>query len=999
MKNAPFRSTDWESPAVVQINKELGHATLVPYADERTALAGDRRASPYFQLLNGWWKFQWASDPISAPEGFFEEDFDDGGWSEIEVPGNWQMQGHGKPIYTNIKMPFPEKPPHVPTEGNETGSYRRTFSVPAEWTGRQVFILFEGVDSAFDLWVNGQWIGYSQGSRTPAEFNITRALRAGENTLAARVYRYCDGSWLEDQDHWWLSGIFRDVYLTARAGVHIRDFFVVADFDKDYRDGTLRVRVEMSNSTETNLADYTVEMKLLDASGRPAWNEPVVRKADWSWLGRKRLVLEAPVASPRKWSDEDPYLYTLLLILRDPGGAVVEVETCKTGFRKVELKDARLHVNGVPILIRGVNRHDHDDRRGKAVTEASMAADIALMKQANINAVRTSHYPNAPRWLELCDEYGLYLFDEADLESHAVWGGPANSADWTAAFLDRAIRMVERDKNHPCVIAWSLGNEAGYGPNHAAMAGWIHDYDPTRLVHYHPAGDAQCVDILAPMYPSIEKIVEMAQVSGETRPIIMCEYAQAMGNSVGNLQEYWDAIRAHKRLQGGFLWEWGEHGIVKKTEDGREYWGYGGDFGDEINGSWRLTADAETIQEGRLPRLDIPAGAGVETTIPFTKPALRPGVEYWLTLSFTLPEDAPWAARGHEVAWEQFRLPFEAPHDALRADDMPPLEIDESEAHVTIRGAGFTLVFDKTEGTIASFQHGGANLLTTGPKLNAWRAPTNNDEGKGRDQEQPLARQWREAGLDRLGHQVREVRTRRLAPQAVRIEARTRAAAPDRPQGIDCVSVFTVYGSGDVVIDAEFLPGAGMPFLPRLGLTMEIPGDFDAFAWYGRGPHETYSDRKQGARVGVWRGTVDEQYVPYIYPQENGNKTDVRWVALTNPAGEGLLVCSAASGAHMEVSAHHFTAADFEKARHTIDLKRRDEIVLNLDYRQCGLGGAACGPGPLPQHLVPAKPARLRIRLRPLSKHSDPMSASKQDCPVIPTMAPGVSRATEITDQ
>ena len=1134
---------DWENPQVVGRNKEPGHVTLMPYADEPTALAGDRTASPYFWLMNGEWQFKYAPHPASALARFYEPDFDASGWDTIAVPGNWQLQGYDMPFYTDTELPFPlDDFPRVPEDDNPTGSYRRIFAIPQAWKGQQIFLVFDGVDSAFHVWMNGQMVGYSQDSRLPAEFNITPYVHPGENVLAVRVYRWSDGTYLENQDMWRLSGIFRDVSLWAAPPVHVRDFWVRTDLDATYRDAVLKVRVKVRNYGAEDATEYSMEIKLFDADGNQRASELAtgvsIKAGD-----EITLDLAQAMPNPEKWSDEHPYLYTLLISLKGPGGKVLEVESCQVGFRKVELKDGQIHVNGVPILIKGVNRHEHDPDTGHTVTLASMVEDIQLMKQFNINAVRTSHYPNVPQWYDLCDRYGIYVFDEANVECDGALTRLSKDPEWTAAFLERATRMVERDKNHPCVIVWSLGNESGYGSNHDAVAEWIHQRDPTRLVHYHPAGDAPIVDVLGPMYPSVDEIIEMAQKPGETRPIVMCEYAHSMGNSTGNLQEYWDAIEQHPRLQGGFIWDWVDQGFRQFTDEGEEWFAYGGDFGDEpndanfcINGlvwpdrqphpalweykkvlepvrvepvdlaagkvrvinrylfldltgldvSWTVSADGEVLQSGQLPRLDTPAGSSEIVTVPFHEPELEPRTDYWLTLHFSLAQDILWAERGHEVAWAQFKMPFAVPagpRPGIAA--MPALQLEETEARATVRSRGFSLVFDRQAGRITSWRYADEELIRRGPALNLWRAPTDNDIGTWGVQK--MAFLWRDAGLDRLHEQVQDVKVDQPHPQAVQIDVHSIIApvtesAPQRSQRWDlllgrlgealiafsdqeslqelcrdlgadydnlpgkgkaskarslvayldrrdriydllqatyqllmessdeetfvgvkralskfqamspeelkraftppysarfeCDTAYTLYSSGDVRVDTHIVPGGDLPPLPRIGLQMRLPGEYNCFTWYGRGPHETYADRKLGAKVGVYSGTVDDQYVPYIMPQENGNKTDVRWVALTNDDGVGLLVVGMPL---LNVSAHHFTTQDLEKARHTYELKRRDDITWNLDFAHSGLGNESCGPGVLPQYQIEPREGRYSLWLRPVSlRESSLAELSKQ---------------------
>jgi beta-galactosidase len=1051
---------DWDNYEVLERNREPAHATLVPYPDEATARQGEREASPFFKSLNGAWQFYWAPNPAAEPDGFYAEDFDADSWDTITVPGNWQLQGYDKPIYVNWGYAFPqngrprqspeiariEPLPPIPEDDNPTGCYRRAFDVPPDWAGRQIFLVFEGVDAAFHVWVNGQEVGYSQDSRLPAEFDVTRHVRTGRNSLAVHVYRYCDGSYLEDQDFWRLSGIYRDVYLLATPRVHVRDFFVRTALDEAYRDAVMAVEISLRNYTDRDALDHSLDLALYDEEDR------LIASTSTGGIAvapgaESSLQIEQAVANPKKWSAEHPHLYTLLIALKDRSGQVLEVQGCQVGFRQVEIKDGQLHVNGAPLLFRGVNRHEHDPDTGHTVSLQSMIEDIKLMKCFNINAVRTCHYPNDPRWYDLCDRFGLYVIDEANLESHGTWDKLARDPAWGPAFLERGARMVERDKNHPCVILWSLGNESGYGPNHDAMAAWIRQRDLTRPLHYEGATrrsgrdedrnypgpeDAPAVDIISVMYPSIERIFELAHVPGETRPLIMCEYAHAMGNSCGNLREYWEAVEAHRRLQGGFVWDWVDQGVRQRTEVGEAWFAYGGDFGDDpndgpfcINGlvwpdrrvkpalweykkviqpvkveamdllvgklkitnahqlprlseleiAWTLVADGEVLQSGALADLDTPPGESEVVSVPFTRPVLKPGSEYWLTLSFRLAGHTPWAGKGHEVAWEQFRVPFDVPGaPALELTGLPELGVEEAGEHITVEGPDFRLVFDKRSGTINSWGYRGHELVSQGPLLNFWRAPTDNDASTRGDQMAAL--RWREAGLDRLQHHIGEVRVRQIAPQIVQIGVHSSIHAPDRADGFECETTYAVYACGDVVIESHVLPGATLPPLPRVGLQMQMPGGYETLTWYGRGPHESYRDRQAGAAVGLYSGTVDEQYVPYIVPQENGNKTGVRWAALTDSEGVGLL---AVGMPYLEVSVHHFTTQDLTRARHTYELKRQDPVVLNLDQVQSGLGGASCGPGTLPEYLVEPRPVQFRLRLRPFSAgEASPMELSKQ---------------------
>ncbi len=1046
---------DWETPNIVGRNKETAHVPLAPFADERTALKG---CEPSTALLNGRWRFALFSNPLAVPEHFAAPDFGDTAWDDIAVPGNWQLQGYDRPIYTNVQYPFPvdpelmavmvrmyerfdwrrsmlelQAPPEaygcaltVPRQDNPTGCYRLCFTTPETWEGQRIFLRFEGVDSAFHVWLNGAPLGYSQDSRLPAEFDITARLKSGENVLAVAVYRWSDASYLEDQDFWRLSGIFRDVTLWAAPPIHLWDYTVQTLLDTAYRDAVLRVETLVRNDSAQGTKG-AVAVTLLDAAGQ------VIAGAEAPFAAaagaEATATLETPVANPAKWSDETPHLYTLLVVLKDAAGQVTQVERSRIGFRKVEIIDGQICVNGRPVVFRGVNRHEHDPDTGHTVAEDSMLQDLHLMKQHNINAVRTSHYPNHPRWYELCDELGIYLIDEADIESHGVWDRLARDPEWETAFMERVTRMVARDKNHPSILIWSLGNESGYGPNFVAAADWIHAHDPTRLVHYHPADNAPEVDLLAPMYPSIERLIAMAEDATETRPIVMCEYAHAMGNSPGGLREYWDAIARYPRLQGGFIWDWVDQGIRQVTDTGEPWFAYGGDFGDVPNDGtfclngvvdpdrephpslwevkrvyapvtfalvdaalgrlcirnhrsfaatddltfmWTVEADGEVLQSGVLPRLEVLPGGEAHVIVPFKPFTPRPGVEIWLTVRAVLAKDAAWAHAGHEVAWEQFPLPFDRPRAAQTAEKLPQLAFEDSEGSVMVFNTETMLTFDPTSGELRTWTHR-QRPVATGLLLNLWRAPTDNDLKR-------MAELWRIAGLDRLEQRARDLRVEKLTPQLVRLTIETELlAAASAPVAAGLADVL-IFGNGDVLLEQTVTLSEGMPALPRVGVCLAVPGGYENFSWFGRGPCESYPDRKTGARLGRYHSTVDAEYVPYIHPQEHGNKTDVRWVALTNSQGAGLLVAvhpfaAGAAAPLLNVSAHHLSAHDLAAAAHTFELQRREEITLNLDVAQAGLGSEACGPGVLPAYELTSHVYRWRMLLRPLSAGAGDLAA------------------------
>ena len=1013
-------SNAWENPEIIAQNKEAPHCTLMPYKSETRALTGSRFSSAYFKSLNGRWKFYWSPKPADRPADFYKPDFDVSGWKTIPVPDNWQMYGYGKPIYTNVTYPFKKNPPFIQHDNNPVGSYRTEFTIPSAWKNRQVFLHFDGVESAFFLWINGQEVGYSQGSRTPAEFRITDYLKPGKNLLAAEVYRWSDGSYLEDQDFWRLSGIFRNVYLFSTPQMHIRDFEIRTDLDDAYRNAILHVTARVHNYGPRAYWHPKVEIALYDPKGRLVASEALATDAT-DYLRPKAesvLMLGAEIKNPLKWSAEKPNLYTLVLRLKNKSDKSIEFESARIGFRKVEIRGNQFLVNGKPILIKGVNRHEHDPDTGHYITEESMMKDILLMKRFNINAVRTCHYPDDPRWYELCDRYGLYLIDEANIESHGMGYKPdhtlANRPEWKKAHLDRIQRMVERDKNHPSVIIWSMGNEAGFGTNFEACSDWIHRRDPSRLVHYERAWRRPQVDIVSVMYPRVSWLEEYGQKYTD-RPFIMCEYSHAMGNAVGNLQEYWDVIEKYPQIQGGAIWDWVDQGLRKKDAKGREFWAYGGDYGDTpndknfcINGlvfpnrkippkmwevkkvyqnigfkpedllsgkigiknkyfftnlnnfdfTWTLYEDGTAIQSGKLPPLDMGPGAEGFVHIPFNKPNPTPGSEYWLAVHAKLKRERLWARKGHEVAWAQFKMPFKVPPAPLLDEaKLPPLKIADSGGEISVAGKHFKAAFSRKSGQLISLVYSGKNVVTKGPVLEAFRAPTDNDKH--------LAKSWRQAGLNRLKETVNSLSTKKLSDVKFQITVKKTASGTDSV-GFYWTTVYTILGNGAIHVENNITPFGKLPNqLPKLGVRLVLPEGLEELTWYGRGPWENYPDRKTGTSIGVYRSTVDDQYVPYVRPQETGNKEDVRWIALTNRRGSGLLVTA---DTLLSATALHVTANDLDRANHIDELTPRKEIYLSLDARQLGLGNASCGPPVLEKYAFHPQPVRYGFTLRPYSK-------------------------------
>ncbi|WP_121609828.1 beta-galactosidase subunit alpha [Mesobacillus foraminis] len=1043
---------DWENLSLLQKNRLEERAYFFPYRNEHSALSHERGEADGFMLLNGEWKFHYAESPLLAPKQFYDESFDTSQWDRLHVPSNWQMHGYGKPHYTNVQFPFPIDPPNVPAE-NPTGSYRREFFIPNEWIDKNIVLRFEGVDSAFHVWVNGQEAGYSQGSRLPSEFDITSLIHEGKNVIAVQVYQWSEASYIEDQDMWWLSGIFRDVYLLVRPRVHIRDFFVKTHLDEDYRNAKLKIDTIVLNKHFTGISNHQVEVRLLNHR----YNEVVtkeLRNIGIAGVDEEKVSLEIPVENPEKWTAENPYLYHLLLSLKDESGTVIEVIPAKVGFRSVEIKDGVLQVNGVPIMLKGVNRHDHHPDLGRAVPLDSMIEDIRLMKQHNINAVRTSHYPNDPRFYDLCDVYGLYVIDEADLECHGFHvinniNQISDDPAWEEAYVDRMKRMVERDKNHASIIMWSLGNESGYGRNHDAMAEWAREKDPTRPLHYEgecrfimtednndPTRDPKASDVHTTMYTAVEIMDELGKREDLTKPHILCEYAHAMGNGAGGFKEYWETFYKHRRLQGGFVWEWIDHGIRQKNENGEEYYAYGGDFGDAphdsnfvIDGlvmpdrtpspalteykkviepvivkdvdlekgivkltnrydfisldhlqlSWNVMYDDQMVDQGVLPVEGIAAGSSKEITIPFELPATcKAHTDYWLNISFLTAVDALWAKAGYEIAWAQFKLPVAAGRPAETRLIQYPLNVNEEGHCITVAGNGFSMIFNKLNGTIDSWIFEGMKVFKEGPKMNFWRAPTDNDSlASGKWKSISSKDAWKNHGLHWMQHRVDDV-SYVVSPDKKRadIQVTVRIAPPRLSWGILTTYSYRVYGSGHVVLNIKGDPQGDLPeTLPRIGLTMKLPKRFEDVSWYGLGPGEAYVDSRMANRMGIWSCKVEDLYTPYVYPQENGNRHQVKWISLTENNGFGLL---AAAQPAIDFSAHYYTIDNLENAKHTYDLVKQEFITFNLDHKQHGLGSSSCGPDVLEKYRLKPEAFEFDIVLKPYSKNqSSPAELSK----------------------
>ena len=1023
---------DWEDPEIIQRNKEDSHADFFPFESIEKALAENKNASKYYQLLNGKWKFHFVKKPQDRPVDFYKESFDVSQWDDIDVPSNWELKGYDVPHYLDVDYPFKAEPPYVPVNYNPVGSYKKSFDIPENWDGRDVFIHLGAVKSAFYIWVNGEKVGYSQGSKLPAEFNLNKYIRKGKNEVALEVYRWSDGSYLEDQDFWRVSGIERDVFLYAAPKARVQDYFLTSNLDENYTNGLFNLKLDFVN-TDSVEKTLTVETQILDGK-KAIYKENNSLKIKGS--EEQSISFSKTIDNPRKWSAEFPNLYELLLTVKDENGNVVESFTNDIGFRTAEIKGNQFLVNGVPVYFRGVNRHEHDPDNGHVVSEASMIEDIKLMKLYNINSVRLSHYPNDSRFYELCNQYGLYVIDEANVESHgmAIHDSTKTLAakpKWTLAHVDRVIRMVERDKNQPSIVTWSLGNEAGMGINFEEGYKWIKTRDLSRPVQYEMAQNTDYSDINAPMYYNVGKLEKRAEKYTD-RPWILCEYAHAMGNSVGNLQEYWDLMEKYEHLQGGFIWDWVDQGIRMKNDKGEEFWAYGGDYDHgtvpsdstfchnglvmadrspkphilevkkvyspikvkvldiksgafevhnkfgfdnlkNYRASWELMADGKILKQGKLPVLNIPAGESKGIKLPLDGLKKVAGTEYFVKISFVTAEEAPLVPKGHLVSWDQYQLENNQAAISLDKKKLESLDIRPSDKGITAFNKTFAATFNESNGQLESIVFEGKELLKSGLRPNLWRARNDNDLGAGGSMELFV---WKKA-MDNA--KVESFSSNKLSDSEVQVNVKYMLG-----ENIASFETqYTVLGNGDILIDASLKHiKDSLPRLPRMGMLLQLKGEFTNMEWFGRGPHESYWDRKTGAEIGRFSGTVWDQFFPYTRPQEFGNKTDVRWMSLTNKDGLGLL----AAGKDLSTSAQQIEPEDLlhpgpqAPNRHANDIKPKDVVTWNIDYQQMGVGGDnSWGAKPMAKYLLQEKEYSYSFRLRPFNaKKSDPVILSKE---------------------
>ena len=1002
---------DWENPNLLHINREEARAYSIPFLKDKGTSVQEREKSQLFKLLSGKWDFKYCKnhDPESELFPLLDESVK---FDNIDVPSNWQMKGYGKPHYTNVRYPIPLTPPLVPDE-NPVGLYKRSFEIPEEWSNRELFLIFEGVDSAFYCWINGKFVGFSKGSHMPSEFRITDFISSGKNIIQVKVLQWSDASYLEDQDFWRLSGIFRDVYLIAESKTYIRDVFIKTDLDKKYQNATIKTEIELKNLDRD--FEGLIELELIDEKNSILFQQKIenikIQKAK-----KKKITFENEVNKPALWNAETPNLYKLIITLRNLNGVECESKSFDVGFRKIEIKNSTLLLNGKPIKLKGVNRHESHPDTGHSVSTNGMLKDILLMKTHNINAVRTSHYINDPRWYELCNKYGIYLINEADLETHGFGYDepdiPARNPLWKKAFIDRAKRMFKRDKNHPSVIIWSLGNESGFGKNHHAMANYIRSRD-SRPIHYEgehsekPGDGGPVADIRSNMYPTVQKIIEIAKDKKDKRPYFMCEYAHAMGNSPGNLKEYWNAIWNHDKLIGGCVWEWCDHGI-RQYKNGIEFFAYGGDFGDFPNDSkfcidgmvfpdriphpclieYKKIIEPVRIEDFNLKdfsisilnRYDFSDLSHLEASYAiidensneiesanFDLPQILPkerkkckiaiknniskDKNLWLNISLKLKAKTPWAEKGHEVAWAQFEISKPKIPNIIIPENKTKWALQKNNHIFDLSFENLLITIDKKNAQLSSISIDGINILNKNPKPNFWRAPTDNDDNWLFGER--LGQKWIQSGLDKLIPKILSSELKEIKDGKFSFETKYLLAAKSMKPAFECKTTYNFLQGGLILVEHQIKPNKNLPPLPRIGFEFVLNKGFTNIVWFGRGPHENYDDRKESAKFAKYSYHIDDLFVNYIHPQENGNRCDVRNMKIHNQDGIELIFIGKDS---FNFSARRCSLENLTEAKHTYDIKMEDLTYLYIDKKQCGLGSASCGPGPLEEYLIKPVP-------------------------------------------
>jgi beta-galactosidase len=1018
---------EWENNSIIGVNKEPPHVLTVPFNDINQAICDGYKSSTNYYALNGKWKFHLSTNVNALPVDFYKDDYCTDDWGNINVPGNWQLQGYDNPIYLNHRYPFHTdcetlNPPRIPHEKNSVGIYKTEFKTPQNWTDRQVFIHFAGVESAFYIYLNEKLIGYSQNSMSPAEFNITEYLKPDKNTLVVEVYRWSVGSWLEDQDMWRLSGIFRDVFLYAVPKVHVFDYFLHSELDDRCEDATFNATVKVINYTNERIESHSVKISIIDIyRGIRILESSVIKPI---LPGTIRTVhIKEEIKKPIKWTAENPVLYNVLIELQDSSGKTIEVQKCNFGFRKIEIKDGKLNVNGQSVKLKGVNRQEFDPVNGRTISSERMLQDILLMKRSNINAVRTAHYPHEPEWYDLCDKYGLYVMDEANMETHGISYDddvlPGNDPRWSAMSLDRISSMIQRDKNHPSIIVWSMGNEAGYGENIALMAAYARTIDITRLIHDRQMHSIS--DIESETYSSVQFLEEYA-LNNPCKPFLAVEYAHAMGNAMGNLKEYWETIGKYDCLIGGFIWEWADHGIKRTDKTGTQFYCYGGDFGDQVNDKnfcidgivlpdrqvtpkllevkkvyqfikvepydilkgeirvtngysftnlnefkveWTLAENGLPITHGVIECGNIEPGENKVLTVPLKNVKMIEEKEYYLKLNFSLKENKLWAEKNFCVAWEQIKVMGSYICESINEIALnSKLFIKEEKDLCLVKGELFEIVFDKKTGTINKLNYEDNNIIDThGPVLNVFRAPTDNDSKSSYVLDK---NGWYEVGLNTLKQKQCDFIVKNTDTNKAEIYVYVKYLG-EQDTGFEHYINYIIYSDGTVRVENEIKPFGMLPILPRLGIMMSLNKCYDNITWYGLGPQESYPDRKAGVEIGVFNCQITNAVDYYIYPQEMGNKEEVRWVALTDEKGNGII---AIPEEVMSASAHRYYPQDIDSAQHTNELIPRDNIILYLDYKQNGLGNRSCGPEQIEKYKLYPKPAKFVFTLKPYKRRT-----------------------------
>lgn len=997
--SSAFGQNDWENPQIISRNREKAHSTFFAYSNIERALINIADGEEYIKCLNGKWKFNYVGHASERPLDFYSLAFDHSGWKEIPVPGNWELYGYGFPNYTNSGYPFKKNQPYIEDSYSPVGSYVTYFDLPGKWNEREIYIQFGAVKSGYYLWLNGKLVGYNEDSKLPGEFNLTPYLVKGKNKLAVQVFQFTDGSYLEDQDFWRLSGIQRDVYLFARAKTHIRDFFVKASLDKSYQNGVWQLDVELNNTGKSVANDYLIDYRLFDVNNNPVLNG-VSKPLSIKKGGYAISTFTGVIPSVKRWSAEEPNLYKLLITLCDKQKNLIEATSVFVGFRTSEIKHGQLLVNGQPILIKGVNRHEHDQYYGHVIREQTMLEDIRLMKQNNINAVRTCHYPNDPKWYELCDKYGLYLYDEANLESHGYGYDPkntlANKPEWGKAHVERNLNMVERDKNHPSVIVWSMGNEAGDGPNFLDAYNAIKARDNSRPIHYERAEKQSSVkeqhtDIIGDMYRDVNSIREKWVGTDSLRPFIWCEYAHAMGNSTGNFQEYWDLVESERQIQGGFIWDWVDQGIVKLDHNGNKFWAYGGHFEpkgvnhdynfcfnglvnadrtihpgikevkkvyqniglkaiDLLKGQievknkfffkdltdvllrWEIIGDGKLVKSGQLTPGAIAPQMERSVELDFGNVNFNDGKEYFLNLYALNTAPSPFISFGDIIAEQQLKI-ADCHFPKVVSKSIDHLTLEDQSNSIIIRGNNFLIQFSDQTGTLNSYTRNGYELIKSPLVPDFWRAPTDNDFGNKMPER---CKVWKDAFAN---SSVQSIAKSQLSSGEVKINVTYLLPTVDGTIQME----YRVLGNGQIDVAYTFsAKKTDLPEIPRIGMVMQLPKEIDNLTYYGRGPWENYVDRNTAAFVGLYESKVADQYFSYGRPQENGHKSDVRWLSLNNQFGMGLKFV--AQGEPIEFNALSISTSSLDEGikkilRTPLDVKEGDFVELHIDHKMMGVGG------------------------------------------------------------